>query len=177
MKFNDELNKLFEKREKLKASISSVSTQNITELSSLKSKLKDVENVIAEIDAEDNFNIIKKQIEHLVDDTDNLSCVKMWEVKKKLGSKKTEPPAAKKNEDGELVTNSSELKQLYERTYKKRLEHRKIKPELENMYKLKMNLFDLRIEVSKEIKSDNWTKENLSIVLKSLKRSKSAEVI
>ena len=45
------------------------------------------------------------------------------------------------------------------------------------MYKLKMNLFDLRIEVSKEIKSDNWTKENLSIVLKSLKRSKSAEVI
>ena len=89
----------------------------------------------------------------------------MWEVKKKLGSKKTEPPAAKKNENGELVTNSSELKQLYERTYKKRLEHRKIKPELENMYKLKMNLLII----------DNWTKENLSIVLKSLKRSKSAD--
>ena len=59
------------------------------------------------------------------------------------------------------MTNSLKLKQLYEDTYKKRLEHRKIKPELIEMYNLKMNLYNLRLEVSKEIKCENWTKDAL----------------
>ena len=37
----------------------------------------------------------------------------MWQLKKKLCSKKAEPPTAKKNDKGELVTESSELKKLY----------------------------------------------------------------
>ena len=99
----------------------------------------------------------------------------MWQLRKKVGVKKQEIPVAKKNEHEELVTNSLKLKQLYEDTYKKRLEHRKIKPELIEMYNLKMNLFNLRMEVSKEIKCENWTKDALLKVLKSLKKNKSAD--
>ena len=122
------------------------------------------------IQAEHNYKTIKEQVEHLVDDTDNLNCLKMWQLKKKLGVKKKDVPIAKKNEKGELVTNSVQLKKLYESTYKKRLEHRMMKPELVNMYKLKMNLFDIRLEVSKSIKSQDWTEENLLNVLKTLKK-------
>ena len=34
----------------------------------------------------------------------------MWQLKKKLCSKKAEPPTTKKNDKGELVTESPELK-------------------------------------------------------------------
>ena len=39
---------------------------------------------------------------------------------------KPEPPTANFNEKGELMTESTKLKKLYETTYKKRLEHREI---------------------------------------------------
>ena len=73
----------------------------------------------------------------------------------KVGVKKKDVPVAKKNNNGELVKNSLQLKELYENTYKKRLEHRLMKTELIDMYTLKMNLFDMRFEVSKRIKSED----------------------
>ena len=66
-------------------------------------------------------------------------------------------------------------KKLYETTYKKQLEHHTMKPELSRMYELKMNLFSLRFEVCKNIKSDDWSRDNLTNVLKSLKKNKSAD--
>ena len=173
VKPNKELGDLFEDRENIKARISNV--LEIEEQKVLKDKLEEIEKNIAEIQAETNFKTIKEQAEHLVDDTDNLNCIKMWQLKKKLGVKKKDVPVAKMNDKGELVTNSLKLKELYEDTYKKRLQHRKMKPELIDMYKLKMNLYDLRFEVTKQIKGKNWSEDNLLKVLKSLKRNKSAD--
>ena len=85
----------------------------------------------------------------------------MWQLKKKLCKKKSEVPIAKKDENGKLVTEHSKLKQLYETTYKTRLEHRVMKPELKSLYDLKMNLFQLRLQVSRNIKSDDWTMDEL----------------
>ena len=70
------------------------------------------------------------------------------------------------------MTELSQLKKLYETTYKKRLEHRKMKPELSRMYELKMELFSLRFEVCKNIKSDDWSEDNLTNILKRIKRKK-----
>ena len=89
--------------------------------------------------------------------------------------KKSEPPTAKKSLNGKLVTKVSELKQLYEDTYRNRLQHRDMKPELSDMYKLKMELFDLRLKVCKNIRSEDWTEDDLIKVLKSLKKNKSAD--
>ena len=100
-------------------------------------KLENVEGKIADFLAEKNFRIIKEHVEYLIDDTDNMNCLKMWELKKKLGKSKTDVPIAKKNKDGELVTNHVHLKELYKSTYEKRMEHRIIKPELKQMYELK----------------------------------------
>ena len=41
----------------------------------------------------------------------------MWQLRKQSCKKKSEAPVAKKNEKGELVTESSQLKKLYETTY------------------------------------------------------------
>ena len=91
-------------------------------------------------------------------------------MKKKLGANnKTTTPAAKKNTDGKPVTTFVQLKELYKSTYIKRMEHRKMKPELEDMYQMKMELYNLRLEVCKKIKSPDWSENDLFKVLKSLK--------
>ena len=64
---------------------------------------------------------------------------------------------------------------LYETTYRKRLEHRIMKPDLEKMYGLKMELFNLRLEVTTKVKSDNWVEAALFEVIKSLKKNKSSD--
>ena len=50
-----------------------------------------------------------------------------------------------------------------------------MKPELSTMFKLKMELYSLRFEVSKNIKSENWSEDDLMQVLKRLKRNKSSD--
>ena len=50
--------------------------------------LNDVEDEIANVIAEDNFNKVKDNLKHLVDDFDNLNCIKMWQLREKLGVKK-----------------------------------------------------------------------------------------
>ena len=87
----------------------------------LETKLKSVEAEISEINSEKNFNIVKDNLNYLVDDTENLNCIKMWQLKKRICSKSQDPPIAKLNEQEELVTESSQLKQLYEATYKKKI--------------------------------------------------------
>ena len=162
MNLKSNLNELFAKREKIKVSLSNTCVKNEENLIILKSKLKKIESDIAEVNAEENFNYIKDNVKHLVDNTENLNSIKMWQLKKK-------------NAIGELVTEPSKLKELYANTYKKRLEHRIMKPELQNMYQLKMSLFSLRIEVSGNLKSAEWSEENLLKVLKSLKKNKSSD--
>ena len=166
---------LFRERENLKAKIANSSALNNNEIHQLKSRLKEKEDEIAEIDAEKNFNIVKDHVKHLVNDTDNLNCIKMWQLKKKICAKKADPPVAKKNEKGELVTEPSQLKKLYETTYKRRLEHRIMKPQLEEMYKLKMELFSLRLEVTRNVKIDKWSEDHLIKVIKTLKKNKSSD--
>ena len=112
-----EVSELFEKRELLKRRISNLGDLNYDEKEKLDEELNKVEKEIAEVDAEENFKFVKENVKPLVDDTENLNCVKMWQLKKKLCKKKSEVPIAKKDENGKLVTEHSKLKQLYETTY------------------------------------------------------------
>ena len=156
------------KKEKLQLKISkSGDDQDISE-----DQLKQINEEICDIEAEEHFNKLSDNVKHLVDDTENLNAIKMWKLRKKVCPKKIEPPVAKKNEKGEIITEVSRLKDLYKSTYQKRLQHRSIKPKLIEMYNLKMYLFNLRLEVTKQVKSESWSEEDLLKVLKSLKREK-----
>ena len=172
-KLDKKTSNLFSKRETLKKRISKTLDEEKKEEFNL--MLKEVDDEISNITAEENFKTVKDNVKHLVDDSDNLNCIKMWELRKKLGVKKNEPPVGKKNSKGDLVTEHSQLKKLYEETYRKRLEHRVMKPELSSMFSMKMELFELRFEVSKNIKSEDWSEYELLQVLKRLKKNKSSD--
>ena len=99
----------------------------------------------------------------------------MWKLKRKVCPKHTDKPSAKINKKGEFVTDKEKLKELYVETYKERLRHRDVHAGYETMYSLKMYLFGIRYEVSREVKSSDWTDDELSKVLKSLKCNKSGD--
>ena len=67
------------------------------------------------------------------------------------------------------------LKKLYIETYKKRLEHRPMKPELQDIYELKTLLWDLRYEEVRQVKSSQWRMCNLKKTVKRLKNKQSID--
>ena len=69
----------------------------------------------------------------------------MWRLKKKLLTSVTEPPTAKQNKHGDLITAPRGVKQLYLDTYIERLRNKPINSELEGLYSLKMELWNYGI--------------------------------
>ena len=45
---------------------------------------KQINDEIADIDAEENFNTVKDSVKHLEDDDENLNCIKKWKLSKKV---------------------------------------------------------------------------------------------
>ena len=71
---------------------------------------------------------------------DNFSQNGMWKLRNKLHpSKQVDPPMAKKDAKGNVITAPHLLKKLYLDTYKDRLRHRDMKKEFEHVYYLKNN--------------------------------------
>ena len=108
----------------------------------------------------------------------NMSRIKMWKIKQKLCPKyETSVPVAKKDKDGYLVCNQSQLKKLYVEVYTERLSHRKMQEEYSDLKQNKEYLFELRLKLSKTRKSDDWTMADLNKVMKNLKTKKAADPV
>ena len=101
----------------------------------------------------------------------------MWRLKNKLCPRNIDPPMAKKDLKGQLVSEPEKLKQLYADTYKHRLRHRDIRPEYKQLEGLRNYLFEIRLSLSKTRQSEPWTKPQLIKVLKSLKPGKSCDAL
>ena len=111
-----------------------------------------------------------------VEDVDGtFSQLKLWKLKRKVCPRPADPPMAKKDEDGNIITVPSQLKKLYSVTYKHRLRNRKIKTGLEDIYTMKMKLWPSRMIELTESKSPDWTPDELKAVLQSLKSNKSTD--
>ena len=83
----------------------------------------------------------------------------------------SDPPKAKVDKDGNLVTAPNLLRKLYLETYINRLKHRKMKKDLLDIYDLKMDLWSSRLTVLNNRKTSPWTRENLDSALSSLKKT------
>ena len=102
--------------------------------------------------------------------------IKTLSLKKKLIPKNNiEPPTAKCDRNGNLVTSKVELEKLYLQTYIDRLTPNPIKHELEELFILKSILFDIRIEQSKSEVTNDWSMDDLEKVLKTLKNGKARD--
>ena len=141
------------------------------ERAKVKHKIEQVEKDILEHISEVNANTVKEHMACI----DTLDCkfnqLGMWNLKKKLCPRPNEPPTAKKDELGNLITAPSTLRNLYLRTYKNRLEHRKMEEKYKVIRDLKNELWELRLEGLKSKISVPWTIEDLEKVTKSLKNN------
>ena len=136
----------------------------------LKEKIDNLDEQIANICALKNFETIKNHYANIIDEEGGFNIPKMWGLKKKLNLSSTNVPSAKLDKDGNLITTKNGLLALYKNTYIDRLSHKQIRPEYEDLKKLKENLFELRLEIASQTKSEDWDTEKVEKVCKSLKK-------
>ena len=86
-----------------------------------------------------------------------------------------DPPAAKKDEFGNLVTDREELEDLYIPTYQNRLQPNPISDKYVELKNLKEYLFNIELKLSKSQISKSWSIEDLSKALKSFKNNKARD--
>ena len=95
---------------------------------------------------------------------------RMWKFLKKKYPKITSAiPVGKKDRKGNIITNHEGLKHLYLETYVNRLRNRPMKKDFEGIKKMKQELFELRLEMSKCRKSQPLTLDDLKKAIKCLK--------
>ena len=116
-----------------------------------------IETEISKICSEQNCKIVKQHFAELSSNDGQVSRLNMWKLKRKLCPRTIEPLMAKKDANGKLVSNPAKLKQLYADTYEHRLRHRTIRPGYKQIENLKNFLFEIRLSLSKQIKSEPWT--------------------
>ena len=118
---------------------------------------------------------MKEYVRHLDSTSENFSQLGLWRLKRDLCQTQLEPPSAKLDKNGTLITSPNLLRKLYLETYTERLRNRDIKPELRELYSLKCELWDLRLARLKNSKSKLWTLADLEKVLKKLKTNKTRD--
>ena len=144
----------------------------------IEKRIKEIENEIGDDIANDNRKAIVETLEKLGDGNslNGSGRKQLWGIlKKKFPKTSTAIPVGKKNGKGILVTNHRDLKGLYLKTYKQRLRNRPIKKDLEELKKLKDELFDVRLRLASKKKSEPWTMEDLDAALKALKKDKARD--
>ena len=122
--------------------------------------------------ARENAEKVRKHIQNIETLEGNFSQNGLWKLKKKLCPMISDPPMAKVDKDGNLVTAPNLLRKLYLETYFNRLKHREMKKDLLDIYDLKMDLWSSRLTVLNSRKTSPWTRENLDSALSSLKKTK-----
>ena len=138
-------------------------------------KLEETEKLLTEKFSAKSADIIKEQVGKIETLDGKFSQIGFWKLKKKFCPQAPDPPMAKRNESGILVTSPNLLKTLYLQTYQHRLRQRDMKPELRDVYFLKNELWRSRLDELINEKSDPWDLGQLDKVLKSLKNNKTKD--
>ena len=144
--------------------------QQIAEL-----KLSNIEETITHELASSNAEAVKEYVGNMETLDGNFSQLGLWKLKKKLCPLKSDPPMAKLDNNGNLVTTPEALKNLYLETYRTRLKHRDMDRKYMDIFFLKSELWQIRCQNLKQIKTKPWTMNELENVLKNLKNNKSMD--
>ena len=174
---SDELNYLFSQKEELKKAITLY--ENANDSINVTIAQDDLEKIMEKtgvLCAKKNKKLVEEHLGKTDSSIEGFNQAKTWALKKKLSPKNTlDPPAAKKDQSGKLVTNKEELEKLYLKTYEDRLQPNQIKPSLKSVEYLKEYLFEIRLLLAKNKKSRNWNMDDLNKALKSFKNNKARD--
>ena len=140
-----------------------------------KNKIVKIEEKIQELSANRNAKLVENHIE-MMKTNGKFAQTGMWKLKKKLHpGKQLDPPMAKHDSKGNVITAPPLIRKLYLDTYTDRLRNREMNPEFSVVFRMKSELWRLRLEFLKSIKSPGWNMDDLNKVLKSMKNNKSRD--
>ena len=160
---------------KIKLNIFIRSSSCIKSVNAAKDKLAAIDKKIEDLTATRNAHLVQEYVKSLIING-KFSHTSMWRLRKKLHpTKQTDPPMAKHDTKGNLVTTPSLLRTLYLKTYTDRLRHREIRADFSEVFILKMKLWRLQYEKLRSKKSNPWPLKALENVLKSMKNNKSRD--
>ena len=176
-KMSPELDALFKQKETLKAKIAeNENLENIVETAKLYENLDNVNAKIAQLCSHKNKSLVDEYLGRNNDVFEGFTQAKTWKLKKRLSPKNTiDPPAAKKDDHGNLVTDREALEDLYLKTYQSRLQPNPINTEYEDIKSLKTYLLNLEMKISKSQVSSYWSLKDLNTALKSFKNNKARD--
>ena len=140
-----------------------------------KRKLEEVESKINLESYKKNANIVKDHVASIQSFEGSFCNLGFWKLKEKLWPEAPDPPMAKKDVHGNLLTSPDGIKNLYLQTYSKRLENRQMDPKFLDMYFLKMELWDIRSNNLRYSSSTPWTFKDLEQSIKKLKKNKARD--
>ena len=141
-------------------------------------RIKQIEKDIGDEVAQNNFNDIVETMKEIGDKSniDGAGRRKMWDLlKKKFPKSLSAVPVGKRDRTGKMVTEHTELKHLYLKTYKLRMRNRPMKEELSDVQLMKNQLFETRLRIASQKKSKPWDLNDLEAALKSLKTDKARD--
>ena len=142
-----ELDQLFQKKEQCKQKmVEAESGDNLKAFLTLDGEYTEILEEIAIHCSQQNKEKVKHYLGTENDELEPHNQLKTWKLKKKLVPKDSEdPPSAKMNQEGELLTDKTELEKLYLQTYIDRLKPNPVPKDLKDIFEIKNLLFDLRM--------------------------------
>ena len=141
---------------------------------------EDLEEIIEETEKKLNLLIAKKNRDKVVKNFKVLGSGSfnsgVWEIKKKIFPKhKAALPVAVKDVNGRLLTSKSDIKNVYIDTFTFRLRDRPMKQDYRDIQEQTEELCKLRLGVTKQNKSPEWTLKDLEKAFSNLKRNKARD--
>ena len=170
---NHEINNLLAEKSKLKISLAQHLNQE--RKNEIENKIEQIESKMLNLTSERNLKIVEEHLKLLRNSEDKLSQNGMWKLKNQLWPKDRDPPMAKFDEKGNLISCPISLKKLYLGHYVQRLAHRTIKESYQENYQKKMALWQLRFNLLRSSKSADWRIKELRNTIKSLKNNKTRD--
>ena len=173
LKEKPEIQYLLDEKLKIQLALDSSSNENFQ--AEAQEKIYEIEEKISEMCAARNCEIVKELTKTLGAPNGNFSQLGMWKLKNQLVPKEIDPPMAKKDKLGNLITSPEALKNLYLETYVERLRHREMRSNLTSNYLQKIELWERRFDYLKKEVTKDWSEKELLSALKSLKNNKSRD--
>ena len=135
-----------------------------------KKKLKDIQNKLADKMADDMFRIVKEEVSKVDAEAGGFNSGHLWKLKSKLRPKFNDYPTAILDTHGNLATTKEEIQNATVNHYKDVLRNRPILPNLEEHKVQREELCNMRIDKARKNKTPRWTEDDVTIVIKGLKR-------
>ena len=128
--------------------------------------LRSLEENLSDIVASENVVRIEKMIKDSSSSEGKFSQSNFWKMKKSLFPEVGDPPIAKRNNAGTLVTSKSSILSLYLETFKTRLSPAIMNQDYEEIYQWKEELWRRRMMLMKEKKTPPWKMTQLNKAMK-----------